>query len=145
MTKIIVIYTDMKKHAVIYSLMMMVCFLLGIFFAKDVDSLAFASDVHFMYGVTSENAVINIPPTAWLSTDEMRTSLSSVLLSKYLLSDNNNIDITVFKGMGSTNKNGSIKTCDMKRFHLDSYDYSHINKIFKSINKWKSLNCPPSF
>ncbi|EBW6765635.1 hypothetical protein DP806_16345 [Salmonella enterica subsp. enterica serovar Saintpaul] len=130
----------MKKRTVIYCLVMMVCVLLGYFIDKDLDNLEFASGVHFMYGVTSENGVINIPPTAWLSTNEMRTSLRSVLLSKYLLSDNNNIDITVFKGM--ENKSGSIKTCDMKRFHLDSYDYSNINKIFKNINEWKFFNCP---
>lgn len=94
----------------------------------------------FIFSVTSLDNEVYVPPTAWLSPEEFRISVRSVMQSKYFAHDDKDISIILIKGL--KDKNGESEACGVQRLSFTKFSHNDINKILNTAIAQKWNNCP---
>lgn len=127
----------MNRRTVTYCAVVIVSILFGYSMNWMNRSWPLSHEEYFIYGITSKDSIVNVPPTIWLSSDDLSTSLQSITLSKYLLDSANSVHITIIKGVRT--KNGNIKPCNSKTFDLN--EASDVEIILDTVTHKQWRNC----
>lgn len=128
----------MRKRTLAYYAAMIITFSAGYAFNWLTQHRSLNDNTSFIYSIISKDNEVYVPPTAWLSADEFRTSTHSVLQSKYFSYDDKNISIILIKGL--KNKNGGNEACGMQRLTFIKFNHNDINKILNTATaeRWNS-------
>ncbi|OFS08558.1 hypothetical protein HMPREF3091_18225 [Hafnia sp. HMSC23F03] len=128
----------MNRRTVTYCAVVILSILFGYSMNWISRSWPLSHEEYFIYGITSKDSIVNVPPTIWLPSEDLSISLQSITLSKYLLGSAINVHITIIKGVRT--KNGEIKPCGSKLFDL--HDAPDVEMILDAVihKKWENCN-----
>ncbi|EPM5457630.1 hypothetical protein ACTM5Z_004342 [Salmonella enterica] len=129
----------MTKNTAIYIAVVLISMIAGYLTNSARQQWTQPHEYRYSYGIMSTNNIVTIPPTPYMSSSDMEASIKSILSSKYLQRQKDEIRITVFKGV--KNQFDLIDFCNVKRFSLTNYNDANISNMLKSVIHGEWDNC----